>query len=281
MSTSSCCTQHLTSVCLCRRVIGVDCSGIIESATKIVKANHLDNIVTLIKGKVEEIELPDGITGVDIIISEWMGYFLLYESMLDTVLVARDKWLNPGGLIFPDKATLYVAGIEDGDYKEEKIECTCVSPILSSPLLRSLLPLSPVSASPDHVHPPHVHFAGWKSVYGFDMSCMRDTAILEPLVDTVQSEAVNTNACALFTIDIHTVKKEDLTFAAPFSLAFRRQDYCHALVVYFDIEFSHCHKPVKFSTGPHAKYTHWKQTVFYLEDAIAAEPGEVLKVMVI
>lgn len=28
---------------------------------------------------------------VDIIISEWMGYFLLYESMLDTVIYARDK----------------------------------------------------------------------------------------------------------------------------------------------------------------------------------------------
>lgn len=26
---------------------------------------------------------------VDIIISEWMGYFLFYESMLDTVLFAR------------------------------------------------------------------------------------------------------------------------------------------------------------------------------------------------
>lgn len=26
---------------------------------------------------------------VDIIISEWMGYFLFYESMLDTVLYAR------------------------------------------------------------------------------------------------------------------------------------------------------------------------------------------------
>jgi len=42
---------------------------------------------------------------VDIIISEWMGYFLFYESMLDTVLFARDRWLVEGGLIFPDKAT--------------------------------------------------------------------------------------------------------------------------------------------------------------------------------
>ena len=28
---------------------------------------------------------------VDVIISEWMGYFLLRESMLDSVLLARDK----------------------------------------------------------------------------------------------------------------------------------------------------------------------------------------------
>lgn len=77
--------------------------------------------ITLIQGKMEEVELP--FPKVDIIISEWMGYFLLYESMLDTVLYARDRYLNPGGLIFPDKATIFVAGIEDGDYKDEKIGC--------------------------------------------------------------------------------------------------------------------------------------------------------------
>jgi len=46
---------------------------------------------------------------VDIIISEWMGYALLYESMLDTVLVARDRWLNPDGIIMPDKVPLCLA----------------------------------------------------------------------------------------------------------------------------------------------------------------------------
>jgi hypothetical protein len=54
---------------------------------------------------------------------QWMGYFLLYESMLDTVLLARDKYLAPDGLLFPDKATIYLAAIEDQDYKEEKINC--------------------------------------------------------------------------------------------------------------------------------------------------------------
>ena len=52
-----------------------------------------------------------------------MGYFLLYESMLDTVLLARDKYLKKGGLIFPDTATLYLAAIEDQEYKDEKINC--------------------------------------------------------------------------------------------------------------------------------------------------------------
>jgi len=74
-----------------------------------------------VKGKLEDVELP--IKEFDIIISEWMGYFLLYESMLDTVLLARDKYLKPNGLIFPDTATLYLAALEDQDYKEEKINC--------------------------------------------------------------------------------------------------------------------------------------------------------------
>ena len=102
-----------------KKVIGIDMSEIITKAREIVKENGYEDVITLIKGKVEEVELP--VDKVDIIISEWMGYFLLYESMLDTVLYARDKWLVKDGLIFPDKATLYIEGIEDAEYKEEKI----------------------------------------------------------------------------------------------------------------------------------------------------------------
>lgn len=104
-----------------KHVIGVDMSSIIEKAREIVHVNGLSDKITLLQGKMEEVNLP--FPKVDIIISEWMGYFLLYESMLDTVLYARDTYLNPGGLIFPDKATMYVAGIEDGDYKDDKIGC--------------------------------------------------------------------------------------------------------------------------------------------------------------
>ena len=47
-----------------KKVIGIDCSNIIDRARQIVKLNKLDHIVELIKGKVEEVELPEDIKKV-------------------------------------------------------------------------------------------------------------------------------------------------------------------------------------------------------------------------
>lgn len=62
----------------------------------------------VVKGMVEELDRSIQIEphSVDILLSEWMGYCLLYESMLSSVLFARDKWLKPGGAILPDTATI-------------------------------------------------------------------------------------------------------------------------------------------------------------------------------
>ena len=58
---------------------------------EIARENGVDDKITFIRGEVETVRLP--VDSVDVSISEWMGYFLLFESMLDTVLYARDKWL--------------------------------------------------------------------------------------------------------------------------------------------------------------------------------------------
>ncbi|KAF8893408.1 S-adenosyl-L-methionine-dependent methyltransferase [Infundibulicybe gibba] len=218
-----------------KHVVGIDMSNIIDQAQKIITANGFKDTITLVKGKLEEAELP--VQQFDIIISEWMGYFLLYESMLDTVLLARDKYLKPGGLIFPDTATLYLAAIEDQDYKEEKINF-------------------------------------WDNVYGFDYSCIKDIALREPLVDTVEMKAVVTDPCMIKHIDLLTVKVEDLSFIAPFSLKVTRNDYAHAFLAWFDISFECTHKKVRFSTGPHSQYTHWKQTVFYTPTTMTVSEGD-------
>jgi protein arginine N-methyltransferase 1 len=73
-----------------KMVIGVDMSNIIDQAKIIVKDNKLDDKIILLKGKMEDVVLP--VEKVDIIISEWMGYCLLYETMLNTVLYARDRF---------------------------------------------------------------------------------------------------------------------------------------------------------------------------------------------
>jgi len=219
-------------------VVGIDMSNIIDQAQKIVAANGFSDIITLVKGKLEEAELP--IQQFDIIISEWMGYFLLYESMLDTVLLARDKYLKPGGLIFPDTASMYICAIEDQEYKEEKI-------------------------------------GFWDNVYGFDYSAIKDIALREPLVDTVELKAAVTNPCKFKHIDILTATKEDLQFEAQFELTATRNDYVHAFLAWFDISFACTHKKVSFSTGPHAKYTHWKQTVFYTPSTITISEGKKIQ----
>ena len=51
-------------------VIGVDMSDIILQARQIVKDNGLEDKITLLQGKMEEVQLP--VPKVDIIISEWM-----------------------------------------------------------------------------------------------------------------------------------------------------------------------------------------------------------------
>ena len=56
------------------------------------------DVIEVIQGTVETVSLPEK---VDIIVSEWMGYFLMRESMLDSVIVARDKFLKEGGSLYP------------------------------------------------------------------------------------------------------------------------------------------------------------------------------------
>ena len=97
--------------------------------------------------------------------------------------------------MFPDKATLYICAIEDRQYKDDKINW-------------------------------------WDDVYGFDMSCIKKVALQEPLVDVVDRNQVCANSCLLKEIDIRTCTKEDIPFDSPFTLKFKRNDYCQVCNYY-------------------------------------------------
>ena len=65
---------------------------------------------------------------MDVIISEWMGYALLYESMLDSVLVARDRFLRKpseddplGGVMAPSQCQMIITLGDVSDLVKDKI----------------------------------------------------------------------------------------------------------------------------------------------------------------
>lgn len=143
-------------------------------------------------------------------------------------------------MMFPDRSCLYICAIEDRQYKEDKINF-------------------------------------WDDVYGFDMSCIKHVAIQEPLVDVVDRNQVVTNTYLLYEVDLYTVRVSDLSFTVPFNLTMQRDDYVQAFVAFFDIEFTKCHKKIGFSTSPFHQYTHWKQTVFYMDDYLTLRKGELVQ----
>lgn len=182
----------------------------------------------MIKGKVEEIDLP--VAKVDIIISEWMGYFLLYESMIETILYARDKWLDiESGIIMPDKFSLHIAGFNDELVKSSKV-------------------------------------AFWKDVYGVDMDCLGQMTFVEPIVDQIPPVNIVTSVSKFFEISLYDCKKEDVSFSNTYRLTMMKNHTVDGLVAWFDVEFSEkLVSLVKFTTGPFTTTTHWKQTIFYID----------------
>ena len=86
-----------------KNVYAVDQSDIIYHAMEIAQINNFNN-VQFLKGRLEDIEMP--FEKVDIIISEWMGYFLFFEGMLDSIIYGRNNYLKEGGLILPNRCNI-------------------------------------------------------------------------------------------------------------------------------------------------------------------------------
>lgn len=71
-------------------------------------------------------------SSMGVVMLRGMQQYIQRSLLLDTMVcvhVCRDKWLVPGGLIFPDRATLTVCAIEDQEYKRVGSSgraCCCV-----------------------------------------------------------------------------------------------------------------------------------------------------------
>ena len=71
----------------------------------------MEDKIKLVRGRIEDVTLSE--LQFDVIVSEWMGYFLLFEGMLDSVIHARNKYLAPDGIILPNTCSISIAAVGD------------------------------------------------------------------------------------------------------------------------------------------------------------------------
>jgi protein arginine N-methyltransferase 6 len=268
-----------------KRVYAVDASEIALQANEVVKANKLSDRIIVLHGRVEDVEINEK---VDVIVSEWMGYMLLYESMLGSVITARDRWLKPGGLILPSTATLYIAPVTHTERYSDSVDF-------------------------------------WRNVYGIDMSAMvpiaKQCAFEEPSVETINGENVLTWPHVVKHVDCYTIRIHELeSVTTSFSFKSMMRAPFHGFGFWFDVEFNgpvkspgkrepplvnlnesmpiedereECSSNENFtsnnqrkkrnpgdglvlSTAPEDPPTHWQQTLVYFYDPIEMEQDQMI-----
>ncbi|GMP92273.1 hypothetical protein CsSME_00042567 [Camellia sinensis var. sinensis] len=206
-----------------------------------------------------------------------MGYMLLYESMLGSIITARDRWLKPGGLILPSNATLYMVPITHPDRYTESIDF-------------------------------------WRNVYGIDMSAMlplaKQCAFEEPSVETISGENVLTWPHVVKHVDCYTITSRELeSVTTSFKFKSMMRAPFHGFAFWFDVEFSspaifptdnnapssviesptdhpidgsqrkkraNPNEALVLSTAPEDPPTHWQQTLIYFYDPIEVEQDQVI-----
>ena len=92
------------------RVYAVERTSAAVLAQELAAANGAAEIVQVIHGDISDVELPER---VDVIVSEWLGGFGVDEGMLVPVIVARDRWLKPGGVMIPRLVMAWAALVHD------------------------------------------------------------------------------------------------------------------------------------------------------------------------
>jgi protein arginine N-methyltransferase 3 len=240
-----------------RKVFAVDNSSIAARAKEIIAKNGYEDRIEVIQGRVEDFNTQRliGKQKVDIIISEWMGYGLLFEGMLDSVLRARDMYLKPDGIMVPSHCNIRLAPVSHAEW---------------------------IADSTGEQF--------WESVYGFDFSPMVPGGLLnthEIGVFDVPERALCGSATS-HLLEMTTVSVQDLSFKVPLKMKIDRDiQSLDAIAIWFDtiflapgssqdikalytVDWGRSGIPgLGFSTGPAHTPTHWHQAVLLLDDEVA------------
>ncbi|XP_036400743.1 protein arginine N-methyltransferase 2 [Megalops cyprinoides] len=226
-------------------VYAVEASSMAEQAQQLVQQNGCEGVVSVLRGRAEELQLPGK---VDVLVSEWMGNCLLFEFMVESVLVARDRWLKQGGVMWPSSASLTLVPCQAPEDYSQKVDF-------------------------------------WTDPYGLDFSCLRPLALTEffskpKFSHQIRPEDCLSSPCDVLTLDMHTVQVPDLErLKGEFNFRVEKAGPLHGFTAWFSVQFQGLQKGgavVELDTGPHAPPTHWKQTLFMLDTPVSLRPGDTV-----
>ena len=203
----------------------------------IIKNNNFDKIINVINDNIMNIkQLPEQ-EKVDVIICEWYGYFLLFNSRLKNIIYARNKFLKENGIIFPDKAILYLGAMED--YNKKSI----------------------------------FEFNHWD----INFNCMSKLKYVTPFIEGINDTAVLSSICPIYKIDIYNIKYDDINFSNEFELIIGRDGYFQGFFSFFDIEFTKVKNYVRFNTSPFNVFTKYYQCLFYIKNDYYLQKDDIIK----
>eukprot|EP01035_Chromulina_nebulosa_P021290 gene21290-27585_t len=241
------------------KVYAVEYTDMAKHAKALVDHNGLSDVIEVIQSSVEDLVLDQK---VDIIISEWMGYLLMRESMLDSVIRARDRWLKPEGAMFPSHATMYWAAIS---YEEDRLTKV-------DEYTRAMNDWDRFSSDMINVYNVDVsvltkQYDKEQSDYYTYSSLWTELQVEHVIGQPVIIKQLDLNTCTL--ADSEVLKQTPYEIVMPFPVTIS------GFAGWFTVDFngsagSPVAKRVVLSTGPEVGYTHWGQQVFYLKDSIQA-----------
>ncbi|KAG0614089.1 hypothetical protein M758_6G150400 [Ceratodon purpureus] len=248
-----------------RKVYAVEATDMAAHARALVAGNNLEDVVEVIQGSIEDITLPEQ---VDVIISEWMGYFLVRESMFDSVIHARDRWLKPSGMMYPSHARMFLAPVETS-LGERKIKQFEHSMAVWDRFTRETA-----------------------DKYGVDMRVLNDPYREEQRKYFLQTSVWNSlnpnqiigEPALVKEFDCLTATLEEVSvirsqFRVPIGFGSSKID---GFAGWFDVHFrgrssDPADNEIELTTAPNLNHTtHWGQQVFLLHPPISARNGDVL-----
>ncbi|XP_075216451.1 arginine methyltransferase 8 isoform X2 [Lycorma delicatula] len=222
-----------------KKVYAVEASNIASLAEEIVKENGFTDVIQVSHCRIEDFELDDK---VDIIVSEWMGFYLLHEGMLDSVICARDRFLKEDGLLFPEECILYTAPCQLPSFYQFW----------------------------DDIYGIKMNSFGKKYRKIFEG---------KPEIREVLSENLLNEGNEFVKFNLNFVKNEDLDRISQRQVVACIKDGIYqGICMWFCVKFPSINGKdcVTLSTKPDNPLTHWKQTVIVLPVELPVESGDAV-----